>query len=185
MVLGNFILPQWKSLWIPFFRCPASFYNRPNSFKDGNNRLKHFPPRGYFPIPPIFNRAQAANPLLAPLTFSTPLCKVRYQKMAGFAERWCFSCRKTALFNTRKAYSIRYNIHGNIHPVLPWELMNVKRENGWKRSGTGMGIPVFRHMDQREGHPSGDPLSCPYSQIPEKWRQRGFWRSIRETARPQ
>ena len=29
MVLGNFILPHWKSLWIPFFRCPTSFYNRP------------------------------------------------------------------------------------------------------------------------------------------------------------
>ena len=53
----------------------------------------------------FFKKAQAANPLLAPLTFSTPLCKVRYQKMAAFAERCCFSCRKTASFNTRKAYS--------------------------------------------------------------------------------
>ena len=55
-------------------------------------------------------RAQAANPLLAPLTFSTPLCKVRYQKMAAFAERCCFSCRKTASFNTRKANSKKSSV---------------------------------------------------------------------------
>ena len=54
-------------------------------------------------LQPPRNRAQAANPLLAPFTFSTPLCKVRYQKVAAFAERCCFFCRKTASFNTRKA----------------------------------------------------------------------------------
>jgi len=56
------------------------------------------------------NRAQAAKPLFAPLTFSTPLCKVRYQKMAAFAERCCFSCRKTASFNTRKANSKKSSV---------------------------------------------------------------------------
>ena len=44
-------------------------------------------------ILPLLNRAQAANPLLAPLPFLTPLCKVRHQKMAAFAERCCFFCR--------------------------------------------------------------------------------------------
>jgi hypothetical protein len=56
--------------------------------------------------PKFFKKAQAANPLLAPLTFSTPLCKVRHQKMAAFAERCCFFCRKTASFSTRKEKSI-------------------------------------------------------------------------------
>ncbi|MGN0997966.1 MAG: RNA polymerase sigma factor [Faecousia sp.] len=60
---------------------------------------------GHQTLQPPRNRAQAANPLLAPLTFSTPLCKVRYQKMAAFAERCCFFCRKAASFNTRKENS--------------------------------------------------------------------------------
>lgn len=58
------------------------------------------------PFTAHFKKAQAANPLLAPLTFSTPLCKVRYQKMAAFAERCCFFCGKTASFSTRKEKSI-------------------------------------------------------------------------------
>ena len=61
-------------------------------------------------LQPPRNQAQAANPLLAPLTFSTPLCKVRYQKMAAFAERCCFFCRKTASFNTRKANSKKTSV---------------------------------------------------------------------------
>ena len=62
------------------------------------------------PFTAHFKKAQAANPLLAPLTFSTPLCKVRYQKMAAFAERCCFFCRKTASFNTRKANSKKTSV---------------------------------------------------------------------------
>lgn len=71
----------------------------------GSLRLKHRIPEGYHKSTPPLNRAQAVKSLLAPLKFSTPLCKVRYQKMAAFAERCCFFCRKAASFNTRKANS--------------------------------------------------------------------------------
>ena len=34
--------------------------------------------------PQFFKKAQAANPLLAPLTFSTLLCKVRYEDKSNY-----------------------------------------------------------------------------------------------------
>jgi hypothetical protein len=43
-------------------------------------------------------RAQLMKASTAPFNFSTPLCKVRYQKEAGFVERCCFFCGFSASF---------------------------------------------------------------------------------------
>lgn len=61
--------------------------------------LKYLDIGEHLKIPSLLYLAQAANPLLAPLKFSTPLCKVRYQIMAVFAERCRFFCKKAARFN--------------------------------------------------------------------------------------
>ncbi len=46
----------------------------------------------------IVLRVQAVSQQFAPLNIPTPLCKVRYRKIAGFAE-WClFLCPKSAQF---------------------------------------------------------------------------------------
>lgn len=49
-------------------------------------------------IPPPGFRAQAAHPLPAPFNFPTPFRKARYLKIAGFAERCFFFCRKFSRF---------------------------------------------------------------------------------------
>lgn len=49
--------------------------------------------------PPVF-KAQAAHPLPAPFSFPTPFRKARYLKIAGFAERCFFFCRKSSRFGT-------------------------------------------------------------------------------------
>ena len=61
-------------------------------------------------LQPPNNQAQAAKSLLAPLNFSTPFCKVRYQKQADFAERCCYFCRKTAQFCINREIPAQFSV---------------------------------------------------------------------------
>ena len=65
---------------------------------------------GCIKTPPSRNRAHAAKPLHAPSFFSTPLCKVRYQKMAAFAERCCFCREKSPLCRLICSISYTFSI---------------------------------------------------------------------------
>lgn len=56
--------------------------------------LKYLDIGEHLKIPSLLYLAQAANPLLAPLKFLTPLCKVRYQIMAVLQNGVAFSARK-------------------------------------------------------------------------------------------
>lgn len=68
--------------------------------------------------PPSFLRAQAAKPLLVPLIFSTPLCKVRHQILTVFAERCCFFCKKTARFITDRAIFKKFSVFHKKAPAF-------------------------------------------------------------------
>lgn len=72
-----------------------------------------------FKIPPFPKRAQAVNPLLAPLKYSTPLCKVCYRKIAGFVERCLFLRRESAKnFIIGGIYKIFSVFHKKITAIL-------------------------------------------------------------------
>ncbi|MDY6041381.1 MAG: hypothetical protein SPI81_05655 [Candidatus Faecousia sp.] len=77
-------------------------------------RLKHYSPCGHLKEPPSSYRAQAAKPLLAPLIISTSFRKIRYQKIADFAERCCFFCRKTAWFAADREISEKFSVFHKI-----------------------------------------------------------------------